>query len=54
MVEKKKEKETMAKIIEVPTQMGLAYKLEDESIVSEQEMLVKIYNMLLELKTALV
>jgi len=45
-------KTKVAEIVQVPTQMGLAFKLEDESIVSSDEILVRIYNKLLQIEKA--
>lgn len=33
-----------ASLVEVPTQTTIAYKLEDESVVDEKGLLIKIYN----------
>jgi hypothetical protein len=45
-------KQTKAEIVEVPTQMGLAIRLPDGRNVSEAEVLVEIYNQILEIKKA--
>ena len=52
MAEKKEQKQ--AEIIQVPTQMGLAVKLEDEQVVNEMELLVRIYNKMLQIEKAVV
>lgn len=41
-----------AEIVEVPTQMGLAVKLENDEVVSQLELMVRCYNLLLKLEKA--
>ena len=53
-MEKKEETKKQAEIVQVPTQMGLAVKLENEQVVNEMELLVKIYNKLLLIEKAVV
>lgn len=42
MAEEKKKVEAV--LVEVPTQTTMAFKMEDESIVDERAILLKIYN----------
>jgi hypothetical protein len=52
MEEKKKER---FELVEVPTQMGLAYKdNSDDSVITDSQLLVKIANEIEELKKGLV
>ena len=50
--EEKKEKE--AQLVEVPTGSKLAFMLEDESIVTADELLIKIYNDIQKMKKEIV
>lgn len=51
MVEEKKEKQkTEAQVIEVPASWGEGIKLEDGTIVTDRELLVKVYNLLQEVR----
>jgi len=52
VIEEIKETKSEAEIIEVPTSMGTAVRLENGDIVSQIELEVKIYNMLLTIKKA--
>ena len=52
MAETKEKKQ--AEVVQVPTQMGLAVKLENDEVVQELELLVKIYNKLLQIEKAVV
>lgn len=49
MTEEKKES-SEAGLVEVPTQTTIAFKLEDESIVSLNELVFKIYQIVSEIK----
>lgn len=42
MVEEKKNKEAV--LVEVPTQTTIAFKMEDESLLDDKGLLLKIYN----------
>ena len=43
-----------AVLIEVPTQTAIAYKLDEETIVDEKGILIRIYNDIQQIKKALV
>ena len=49
MAEKNKE----ASLVEVPTQTTIAFKLEDDSLVDEKGLLLKIYNDVKQIKDSL-
>ena len=51
MVEEKKSDEAV--MVEVPTQTTIAFKLEDESLVDEKGLLVKIYNDIQKIKKSI-
>ena len=51
-MDKNQEEKKEAKIVEVPTQMGLAIQLEDGTVVDTNEALVRIYNKVLRIEKA--
>jgi hypothetical protein len=51
---KKDKPSTSAEIIEVPTQMGRAIRLENGEIVTDIDMLVRLYNKVLAIEKAVV
>lgn len=54
-MEEKKEKKERFELVEVPTQMGLAYKDNlDDSVITDSQLLVKIANELEEIKKGIV
>jgi len=54
MVEKEEKKGVSeATLIEVPTQTTIAFKLEDESLVDEKGMLLKIYQDIQKIKKSI-
>ena len=50
----KKEEKTEASLVEVPTQTTIAFKLEDESIIDERGLLLRIYNDIQKIKKSLI
>ena len=49
----KKEEVIEASLVEVPTQTTIAFKLEDESLVDDKALLLKIYNDIQKIKRSL-
>ena len=54
MSEEKKQDSKEAELVEVPTQTALVFKLEDEKVVDEKGLLLKMYNDIQKIKRSLV
>ena len=53
MVEEKKKETVEESLVEVPTQTTIAFKLEDETLVDEKGLLIKIYNDIQKIKKSI-
>lgn len=53
MTEEKKKEVIEASLVEVPTQTTIAFKMEDESLLDEKGLLLKIYNDIQKIKKSI-